>query len=78
MKKLALVIVLLCSALAWAGAEPNPADYNINVHVSLARVNGRGAIRLKAALDGKKCELEGLDLGGHSWCPATIRPRAFR
>jgi hypothetical protein len=61
MKKLAFVVLTLCAALAWAGAEPNPADYTISVHVSSARVNGRGLIRLKVTLDGKKCELEGLD-----------------
>jgi hypothetical protein len=61
MKKFAFAILVLGFALAWAGAEPNPADYTINIHVSSARVNGRGAIRLKVTLDGKKCELEGLD-----------------
>jgi len=61
MKTLALIALLLCFALAWAASEPNPADYTINVHVSSARVNGHGAIRLKVTLDGKKCELEGLD-----------------
>lgn len=53
MKKLAFVALALCAALAWAGAEPNPADYTISVHVSSARVNGHGAIRLKVILDGK-------------------------
>lgn len=61
MKKVALVVLLLFSALAWAGAEPNPADYTLNVHVSSARVNGRGLIRLKVVFDGKKYELEGID-----------------
>jgi hypothetical protein len=61
MKKLAVVVVILFSALAWAGAEPNPADYTINIHVSSSRVNGHGLIRLKVILDGKKCELEGID-----------------
>lgn len=61
MKTMTLVILLLFSALAWAGAEPNPADYNINVHVSSSRINGRGLVRLKVVIDGKKYELEGLD-----------------
>jgi hypothetical protein len=60
-KKLAFVVLALWTAVAWAGTEPNSADYTISVHVSSARVNGRGAIRLKVTLDGKKCELEGLD-----------------
>ena len=61
LKKMALAVLLLFSALAWAGAEPNPADYALTVHVSSARVNGRGLIRLKVIIDGKKYELEGLD-----------------
>jgi len=61
MKKMAFFVLLMASALAWAGSEPNPSAYNINVHVSSARVNGRGFIRLKVVLDGKKCELEGID-----------------
>jgi hypothetical protein len=59
MKKMAFVVLLLLSALAWAGAEPNPADYTINVHVSSSRFNARGAVRLKVVIDGKKYELEG-------------------
>jgi hypothetical protein len=43
MKKLALVMMLLFSALAWAGGEANPADYNINVRVSSSRLNDRGS-----------------------------------
>ena len=60
-KKFAVVIALLCSALACASAEPNPADYTINVHVSAARIDSRGFVRLKVTLDGKKYELQGLD-----------------
>jgi hypothetical protein len=48
LKKMALAVLLLFSALAWAGAEPNPADYALTVHVSSARVNGRGLIRPRA------------------------------
>ncbi len=61
MKKFAVVVVILCSALAWAGTEPNPADYTINVHVNAARIEGPGFLRLKVTLDGKKCELQGVD-----------------
>jgi hypothetical protein len=53
MKKTGFFVLLLLSALAWAGSEPNPADHTINVHVTSARVNGRGLIRLKVVLDGK-------------------------
>jgi hypothetical protein len=68
---------VLCSALAWAGAEPNPADYTINVHVSSARVNGRGLIRLKVVLDGKKYELEGLDAESSLLMPGDYKARAI-
>jgi hypothetical protein len=54
--------MVLCSLLAWGGAAPHPADYNINVHVSSARISGRGAIMLTVTLQGKKYVLEGLDL----------------
>jgi hypothetical protein len=33
-KKALAAVVLLFSSLAWAGSDPNPADYTINVHVS--------------------------------------------
>lgn len=61
MKKVALLVMLLCSAWARAGAEPNPADYTINVHVSSARIDSPGLMRLQVTLDGKKCELQSLD-----------------
>jgi hypothetical protein len=77
MKKLALVVVLLCSALAWAGAGPNPADYTINVHVSSARVNGTGFIRLKVTLDGKKCELQGLDVERSLLAPGDYKAKSL-
>jgi len=75
MKKMALVVLLLCSALAWAGAEPNPADYTINVHVSSSRVNGRGLVRLKVILDGKKYELEGLDAESSLLIPGDYKAK---
>ncbi|MFZ0419636.1 MAG: hypothetical protein WAM04_16170 [Candidatus Sulfotelmatobacter sp.] len=81
MKNLAVVAVIpvaiLLSALAWAGAEPNPADYTINVHVSSARVNGRGLIRLKVVLDGKKCELEGIDGESSLLTPGDYKARTI-
>jgi len=68
-KKLTLVVLLVFSALAWAGSEPKPADYRVNVHVSSSRLT-EGSIRLKVILEGKKYELQGL---GGSLIPATIR-----
>ncbi len=61
MKKMAFVI-LLFSALAWA-ADPDPAQYTVNVHVSSSRMVIEGAStshqqRVSAVIDGKKCELE--------------------
>ena len=60
-KKLAFVI-LLFSVLAWA-ADPNPAEYTINVHVGSSRMVIEGTSlahqqRVSAVIDGKKCELE--------------------
>ena len=54
--------MLLLPVLAWAGTEPNPADYTINVRVSSARFDSRGAVRLMAVIDGKKYELQANDL----------------
>jgi hypothetical protein len=38
MKKLVTVVIILLSAMAWAGTEPNPADYTIKVHVTSSRM----------------------------------------
>ncbi len=44
MKKIVLVLaVLLAGTLAWAGNDPNPADYTVNVHVQF--VEHRGTAR---------------------------------
>jgi len=61
MRKVAIAIVLLCSALAWAGKAPVPADYNINVHVISSRLGDANGSRprLNAIIDGKKCVLQG-------------------
>lgn len=77
MKEMAFAVLLLCSALAWAGSEPNPADYTINVHVSSSHVNSRGAIRLKVLLDGKKCELEGIDVENSLLIPGDYKARTL-
>jgi len=77
MKRIALFVVLLGSSWAWAGAEPNPADYTIQVHVSSARVNGGGFIRLKVTLDGKKCELQGLDAERSLLAPGDYKAKSL-
>jgi hypothetical protein len=62
MKKLAPAILLLFTAVAWAGGEPNLADYTVNVHVSSSRMVLEGVgnafnQRLEVTIDGKKYEL---------------------
>jgi hypothetical protein len=47
--------------LAWAGAEPNPADYTINVNVSSSRFRPGALVRLKVLIDGKEYELQALE-----------------
>jgi hypothetical protein len=61
-KKIALVILLLASGLAWAGTEPNPAEYTVSVNVSSSRLVVEGHSinsqqQLSAVIDGKKYEL---------------------
>jgi hypothetical protein len=56
-KKIALAILLLASALAWAGGEPNPADYTINVHVRSSSIAAGGQQDLNVVIDGKSYEL---------------------
>src|ERR1039458_1468044 len=64
MKKIVLVFLLLFSTFAWAGSEPNPAEYTISVHISSSCMvieNGSNASqqKLNVVIDGKKYELEG-------------------
>ena len=56
MKKITLAILLL-SALAWAGGDPNPAEYTVNVHVSSSSIDPNGTQALDVVIDGKKYEL---------------------
>jgi hypothetical protein len=61
MNKLTLAILLLLSTLAWA-ADPNPADYTINVHVTTSRMVLEGDANafnqeLNVIIGGKKYEL---------------------
>jgi hypothetical protein len=61
MKKFAIIVVLLCAAVAWAGKDPVPAEYNISVHVTSSHLTEGGVtyVRLSASIDEKKCELQG-------------------
>jgi hypothetical protein len=75
MKKLAVVILLLFTALAWAGSAPNPADYTINIHVSSSRWNGHDPLRLKVLIDGKKYELQATDFGSPLLAPGDYKAK---
>jgi hypothetical protein len=61
MKKISLVVLLLCSAFAWAGGKqpPNPSDYTVNVHVSYSGLPFETSSfqKLNVIIDGKKYEL---------------------
>jgi hypothetical protein len=57
MKKIALAILLFLSAHAWAGENPNPGEYNANVHVSSSSIGSIGRQDLNVVIDGKKYEL---------------------
>jgi len=74
MKKIALVVVLLFSALASAGTVPNPADYTINIHVSGSRIGERDQLRLQTTIDGKKYELAG-DTGDGLLLPGDYKAK---
>ena len=59
MKKLVLVVLLL-SAFSFAANKPapNPADYNVNVHVSASSIEDPVQF-LNVVIDGKNYELRG-------------------
>ena len=64
-KKITIAVLLLFSMLAWAGSEPNAAEYTINVHVSrshlIAIMAGQTLEhiqRLTVVIDGKKYDLD--------------------
>ena len=57
MKKIAFAMLLLAAALAWAGGEPNPAEYTVNIHVSSSNIDIGGWQDLNVAIDGKNYEL---------------------
>lgn len=58
MKKIALAAFLFLSVCVWAGANPNPAEYTINVHVTSSNVAvNLGYQVLDVVIDGKKYKL---------------------
>jgi hypothetical protein len=56
-KKITLTILLLLSVLAWAGSNPNPADYTITVHVNKSYYCAHGEQKVTVVIDGKNYEL---------------------
>jgi len=67
MTKIALVVVLLFAGVGWAGSEPKPANYTINVHVSSSALesivlNGQPTYLqdLKVTIGGKPYRLRSL------------------
>lgn len=57
MKKITLATLLLAFALAWAGAEPNPAEYTVSVHVSSSTI-AASRQDLSVVIEGKNYNLE--------------------
>jgi hypothetical protein len=57
LKKITLAVLLLLSAHTWAGGNPNPAEYTVNVHVKSSSIAG-GQQDLSVVIDGKKYDLE--------------------
>jgi hypothetical protein len=63
MKKLALAALLCFSGMLWAGVDPSPAEYKVNIHVSASRMTfldsrSGGQQELNVVIDGKKYELK--------------------
>jgi len=61
--KIAVAVLMLSSALAWAGTTANPAEYTINVHVSASYIVRERDQQLNVVIDGKKYELESPGVG---------------
>ena len=57
MTKIVIAMLLLFTALAWAGGPSKPAEYTVNVHVSSSKIDAHGKQVLKVVVDGKKFEL---------------------
>ena len=72
-----LAAVLCLTVFTWAGASINPADYNVNVHVSSDHILERGLPRLNVVIDGQKYELDamGSDVAGAVLLPGDYKAR---
>ena len=57
MKKIALAVLLFLSAHAWVAADPNPADYTVNIHVSSSTIDSGGREALSVVINRKNYEL---------------------
>src|ERR1017187_5070873 len=69
MKKfVAVFCLLLCAATLQAKEKPNPADFNIKIHISASEntPNPGFPITVDAVLNGKKVKLGGGANPGHS------------
>jgi hypothetical protein len=76
MKKVVLAFLLMGSALVcWAGTEPNPADYNVTVHVKSSHLDGRGLIWLNVLIDGKNYELLAIDAENSLLTPGDYKAK---
>jgi hypothetical protein len=64
MRKILLSLLLLCATFAFAA--PNPADYNITVHVTASSRNwtvGTYSQHLDVIINGRKYQLQGNAVG---------------
>jgi hypothetical protein len=53
-KKITLTVLLFLSAHAWAGGDPTPDEYTINIQVSSSNTGGSvGRQDLSVVIDGK-------------------------
>jgi hypothetical protein len=57
MSRIALAVLLFLSAHAWAGENPDPAEYSITIHVSSSNTPPGGRQDLGVIIDGRKYEL---------------------
>lgn len=80
MKKVRLAILLLCSTLTAFGATPNPADYNLTVHVIASKIRLGPQVTytyIKAVIDGKKYELSTINSGLHPLVLGDYKAKAI-